>query len=147
MRYTVDRRVTFGHCDPAGIVYYPRYFEWFHDVFEGMFEPIVGTTYAEIVRRHQTGYPAVQAVCEWRGPARWGDLVTVEVFLSRLSTRSATFEYRVKNGDALIATASVKIATMHMQAHNSAPFPDEVTAALQPYVEEDDALPDTSRIR
>lgn len=148
MRHRVEKRVPFGHCDPATIVYYPRYFEWFHDLFEAMFEPIVGASYAEVVARHETGYPAVQVACEYKGPAGWGDLVTIEVFASRLGTSSMTFEYRVRKDGRLLATASVKVATMHMTEHRSVPIPEEVRTAFAPYVEPtDDELPDTSRIR
>ena len=148
MRYSFQRRVPFGHVDGAAIVYYPRYFEWFHDAFEAMFEPVVGAPYAQVVAEHGVGYPAVQGACEYRAPARWGDLLTVEVFLSRLGARSATFEYRIRRDDVLCATASIKIATMSMEEKRGVPMPEDVRAAFAPYLEaEDGELPDTSRIR
>jgi 4-hydroxybenzoyl-CoA thioesterase len=148
MKHVVQQRIKFGHCDPAQIAYYPRYFEWFHDAFEAMFEPITGTHYAKLIQTHGIGYPAVQVACDYRAPARWGEQVDLEIFLSRLSERSATFEYRVRRDETLLATASVKIASMDLKTQRSAPIPASVFQALQPYVESGDAeLPDTSRIR
>ena len=43
MRYSRPMRVRFGHADPAKIVYYPRFFEWFHDAMESMFEDVFAT--------------------------------------------------------------------------------------------------------
>ncbi len=31
-------RIEWGDCDPAGIVFYPRYFEWFDACSTGLFE-------------------------------------------------------------------------------------------------------------
>ena len=90
----------------------------------------------------------MQVVCDYRGPARWGEMLDIEIFLSRLSQKSATFEYRVRREGGLLATASVKVATMDMKTHKSAPMPQPVFDALQPYLHSDDQeLPDTSRIR
>lgn len=148
MKHVVQQRIKFGHCDPAQIAYYPRYFEWFHDAFEAMFEPLTGMDYAQLIKTHGIGYPAVQVACDYRAPSRWGELVDIEIFLSRLSQRSATFEYRVRREGKLLATASVKIATMDLKTHRAAPMPPSVFEALQPYLESNDLeLPDTSRIR
>lgn len=147
VRHVAKRRVPFGHTDPAGIVYYPRFFEWFHDVFEGMFESVLGVSYAELLATTKVGYPAVQAACEWRRPAKFGDLVGVEVFLSRLGERSATFEYRVRRGDELLATASVKVAAMGMDDGRPTRFPASFSSAFAAYVEASDDYPATERIR
>lgn len=147
MRYRQPMRVRFGHTDPARIVYYPRFFEWFHDAFEAMFEHVLGMPYAEVLDTTGVGFPAVQTACEFVRPARFGELVELEVFLSRLGKRSATFEYRVRRDGELVATASVKIAAMDLVRHASTVLPDVVLQRFAPYVEEDDERPNTSRIR
>lgn len=147
MRFVKPSRVRFGHADPAGIAYYPRFFEWFHDAFESMFEAMFEKSYAAVLADSGIGFPAVQAACEWRRPARFGDLVDLEVFISKLSERSATFEYRVKKDGALLATASVKIAAMDLVAHRPTTFPPDMRTVFQRYVEVDGDTPDTSRLR
>src|SRR5262249_54425760 len=110
MRHKKQMRVRFGHSDPARIVYYPRFFEWFHDIFESMFEDVFKIHYAAVLNERRVGFPAVQVACEFLKPATFGELVDIEVFLSRLSERSATFEYRVRRDGVLLVTASVKVA-------------------------------------
>jgi 4-hydroxybenzoyl-CoA thioesterase len=147
MRHVQPFRVRFGHADPAGIAYYPRYFEWFHDAFEDFFEAALGEPYAAVLARHDLGFPAVQAACEWRRPARFGERLELEVFLSRLSARSATFEYRARRDGELVATASVKVAGLSMSRHVPAPFPDAVRDALARYLEPAEDAPDLARLR
>lgn len=148
MRFVHRSRVRFGHCDPAGIAYYPRFFEWFHDAFEAMFEAATGQSYAQILDGTGAGFPAVSSACDWRSPARFGDAVAVEVFISRLGERSGTFEYRVRRDETLLATATVKIAVLDLVARGSRPWPEAVRAALAPYVEPIDAeVPAVERLR
>lgn len=147
MRHTTQLRVRFGHSDPARIVYYPRYFEWFHDAFEDFFEAALGVPYADILNQRRVGFPAVQVATEFRGPARFGERVDLEVFLSRLTGRSATFEYRVRRDGALLASASVKVVGMDMDQHVARGFPEDIRAGLEPYVEEDAERPNTDRLR
>lgn len=143
-------RARFGDCDPAKLVYYPRFFEWFHDAFEALFEVIIHVDYASVLEGRRVGFPAVQVAGEFRRPVRFGDEVEIEVFLSRLGERSATFEYRVRRGAELLVTASVKVATMDLDRFTSVPVPDDLRAALAPYVEgveEDEERPQTERLR
>jgi 4-hydroxybenzoyl-CoA thioesterase len=148
VRFAHRSRVRFGHCDPAGIAYYPRFFEWFHDAFEAFFEAVTGLSYAEVLSSTGAGFPAVSSACDWRSPARFGDLVVVEVFVSRLGERSGTFEYRVRRDDTLLASATVKVAVLDLAARGSRPWPASVRAALEPYVEPLDAeAPAAERLR
>jgi 4-hydroxybenzoyl-CoA thioesterase len=147
MRYRRTMRVRFGHTDPAKIVYYPRFFEWFHDTMESMFEDLCGVSYAEILRTTGVGFPAVQVACEFLRPVSFGERVEIEVFFSRLSEKSATIEYRVRRDGVLLTTASVKIAGMDLSGRGSTPFPELVKKAFAPYVEIDQEQPNTSRIR
>lgn len=147
MRHRKQMRVRFGHTDPARIVYYPRFFEWFHDIFESMFEDVFKMHYAAVLNERRVGFPAVQIACEFKRPATFGEMVDLEVFLSRLGERSATFEYRVRRDGALLVTASVKVAAMDLDRFVSAEIPADIRAAFQPYVEEDDEMPASDRIR
>lgn len=147
MRHTKKMRVRFGHSDPARIVYYPRFFEWFHDIFESMFEEVFGMHYASILNDRRVGFPAVQVACEFHKPATFGELVDLEVFLSRVSDKSATFEYRVRRDGQLLVSASVKVAAMDLERHCSTNIPADIKAAFAPYIEEDEERPRTEKIR
>lgn len=147
VRFEKDLRVRFAHVDGAGITFYPRFFEWFHDAFEDFFEAVFGVPYAEILRVQQIGFPAVQVATEFKSPARFGELVKIEVFISRLTARSATFEYRVWREGTQLAAASIKVVGMSMDTHKPMPFPDNIHEGLSAYVDEDDEGPQTERLR
>ena len=147
MRLVKRSRVRFWHTDPARIVYYPRFFEWFHDIFEASFEEASGIPYADILNRLRIGFPVVQLATEFRRPVFFGDVVDLEIFLSRMSDRSATFEYRVRKDGVLHATASIKVAAMHMDTAQPATIPEDIRAAFASWIETDDERPNPERIR
>lgn len=148
MRFVRQIRVPFGHCDPAGIAYYPRFFEWFHDAFEAAFEAATGASYASILSDTGAGFPAVSSACDWRVPARFGERIDIEVFVTRLRDRSGTFEYRVRREGTLLAAATVKVAVLDMVKGGSRPWPDWVRAGLERYVEPlDGEAPAVDRLR
>jgi 4-hydroxybenzoyl-CoA thioesterase len=70
--------IEWGHCDPAGIVFNARFFEFFDSSTWGMFERALG------VKAHQwpqaygiVGIPLVDSGARFIAPARFGDLVEV----------------------------------------------------------------------
>ncbi len=127
-------RVRFGDVDHAGIVYYPRYFEYFHTAFEEMF----AEGYRHIVDDRSIGFPAVRVECEFRAPLRFGDLVDVEVTCDRVGRSSVTLRYRAflkegASGADGVATAEARItcAAVDMKALKSIPIPDDLRARFE----------------
>jgi 4-hydroxybenzoyl-CoA thioesterase len=94
-RFPID--VRFGACDPVGIVYFPRYFDWFHQAMEAWFGEALGVPYHEILRTH--GFPAVHTECDYQRPCAFGDQVVVELRVGRIGRTSVRLNYRVLGPD------------------------------------------------
>jgi 4-hydroxybenzoyl-CoA thioesterase len=94
--FTFATPVRFSDIDHAGIVYYPRFFHFFHLAFEELWRARIGPrAYSELIDRDRIGFPAVKAECNFTAPLRFGDTAEIEVAVSRLGGRSITFRYRV----------------------------------------------------
>ena len=51
-------RIGWGDCDPAGIIFYPRYFEIFDAATSALFERALGLTKLELIKIHNiVGFP------------------------------------------------------------------------------------------
>ena len=57
--FITQQRVRFGHVDPAGIVYFPRIYDYFHEAFEELFDVHVGVKYYEMLLEDRIGFPLV----------------------------------------------------------------------------------------
>ncbi|HUH03055.1 MAG TPA: thioesterase family protein [Kofleriaceae bacterium] len=82
--------------DHAGIVYYPRFFHYFHLAFEEFFVARLGArSYVELLDQQRVGFPAVASQCEYREALRFGDSIDIEMSVERLGGKSVTFRYRI----------------------------------------------------
>ena len=83
-------RIDWGDCDPAGIIFYPRYFEIFDDSTSALFERALGLTKLELLKTYNfAGFPLVRTQARFLQPTRYGDDVTVE---SKITFGHASFE-------------------------------------------------------
>jgi 4-hydroxybenzoyl-CoA thioesterase len=83
-------RIEWGDCDPAGIIFYPRYFEIFDASTAALFERALGMTKYEFLKAFEfAGFPLVRTHARFLKPTRFGDDVTVE---SKVSFGKSSFE-------------------------------------------------------
>jgi 4-hydroxybenzoyl-CoA thioesterase len=76
-------RIEWGDCDPAGIIFYPRYFEIFDASTTLLFERRLGMTKFEMLRDLEFGgFPLVRTRARFLRPTRFGDDVTVKSIIS-----------------------------------------------------------------
>ncbi len=74
--FSVMRRVKWGECDPAGIIYTPRVLDYAMEVVEAWFQETVGVTWLTLNREMGMGAPTVRAELDFlRAPRPDQDLV------------------------------------------------------------------------
>jgi 4-hydroxybenzoyl-CoA thioesterase len=93
--------VEWGHCDPLGIVYFPRYFEFFDACTNALFE-LAGWPKPELLRKFElAGIPLVDARARFLAPSRFGDTVLVKSSIAKWGASSFSVEHRLFKGDLL----------------------------------------------
>ena len=68
--------VRFGHCDAAGWVFYPRYFEMISDFVEDWFEDGLEASAPGLFHHKQILTPSVHFTVDFEKPTRYGDRAT-----------------------------------------------------------------------
>lgn len=91
MSFTHPIRIGFGQCDPAGIVFYPRYFEMINATVEAFCGARLGWSFANITASKGNGVPTVSIACEFHAPSRVDDLLAFELEVVRVGGASASF--------------------------------------------------------
>ncbi|MCG3174712.1 MAG: 1,4-dihydroxy-2-naphthoyl-CoA hydrolase [Myxococcota bacterium] len=131
-------KVGFADVDHAGIVFYPRFFEYFHEAFEAFFTVFGGMPYHEVLNRDRVGFPAVRAEADYQSPLRYGDEVDMTVTVARLGTKSAGFRYvgrRAADGTPCVE-GRVTIVTVSMDSFRGIPIPDKFRALFERALEQ-----------
>ncbi len=94
-------RIEWGQCDPAGIVFYPKYLEMF-DTGTGQLFARTGLSAAEIRGVYRIiGMPLVEQGAKFLLPCRFDDEVTAEAEVSEWGRASFVVKHRIFNRDRL----------------------------------------------
>lgn len=101
-------RITFGDCDPAGIVFYPNIFRWMDAAFHAALHPLGG--HAVICRElGAIGLGLLDATCAFQAPMRDGDQVTLHPRIADWGRKSLTVDYKgLVGGRACFAGREVR---------------------------------------
>ncbi len=95
-------RIEWGDCDPAQIVFYPRYFAMFDGATQELFRAALGVPKIEWVKTYGiVGIPMVDTRAKFIVPSRYGDDIVIESRVSRFGGSSFDIEHRVMRGTVL----------------------------------------------
>jgi 4-hydroxybenzoyl-CoA thioesterase len=101
----VSRRqltVAWGQCDPAGIVFNPRYFEMFDESSWLLLQGLLGVGQHDFPARYGLIGPAlVDARANFLKPARFGDVIEISSRICDVRRSSFDVEHRVTLGGEL----------------------------------------------
>jgi 4-hydroxybenzoyl-CoA thioesterase len=128
-----DVQIQWGDCDPANIVYYPRYFAMFDDSTSIMFEA-AGFSKQDIVRRYGlVGIPMVDTRAKFHIPSTHGDWITIESRIESFGRSSFEVLHKVFKGEALAIEGFETRVLVGRDPDDpdklkSAPMPEEIKA-------------------
>jgi 4-hydroxybenzoyl-CoA thioesterase len=125
-------RIEWGDCDPAGIIFYPRYFEIFDASTAALFERALGLTKFEQLKQfHFAGYPLARTRAKFIRPTRFGDDVTVDTSI-KFGRSSFEVEHRLSlKGTVCVECSETRVWVVRDPATGgirSRPVPAEVLA-------------------
>jgi 4-hydroxybenzoyl-CoA thioesterase len=130
-------RVQWGDCDPAGIVFYPRYFEWFDASTILLFEKATGLKKIEMLERYGgAGLALLEARAVFKVASHYGEDLEIETEISEFRRSSFFVRHRVtKQGVVALEGFETRLWTVRDPADKSrlksAPLPAAVLAAFQ----------------
>ncbi|MBI1778388.1 MAG: acyl-CoA thioesterase [Proteobacteria bacterium] len=130
-------RIEWGDCDPAGIVYYPRYFAIFDNCTHALFERALGMTKYQMTEAYRMiGCPMVDTSARFIVPSRFGDDVVVESALEEFRRSSFNVRHRLLKGAVLAVEAfETRVWAIRDPADPSrikaSPVPQDVIAAFK----------------
>jgi 4-hydroxybenzoyl-CoA thioesterase len=101
-----DHFIEFSDCDPAGIVYFARYFEWFDAATQNHFAQADLAAPQRLARfGHHIGFPMVDAHATYHLSSTYHETVTVETRIQEFRRSSFVVYHRLLRGEALAVEA------------------------------------------
>ncbi|HEY2755064.1 MAG TPA: thioesterase family protein [Pseudolabrys sp.] len=106
-------RIAWGDCDPAGIIYYPRYFAIFDASTALLFEAALEITKFQMFKTLDfAGWPLVRTHARFMRPTRFGDDVLVG---SKIAFGRSSFDIEhtiTRNGELCVACEEKRVWTV-----------------------------------
>jgi 4-hydroxybenzoyl-CoA thioesterase len=130
--------ISFKHCDPAGIVFYPRYTEMVNDVVEHWFKHGLGCDFATLHGPRGIAIPVVKLQMDFKSPGFLGETLAAELAVERLGTSSLGLHIALRGpGDAgahaLKLIAALTVVFVDMAGKKPMEIPADLRAAAEKY--------------
>jgi 4-hydroxybenzoyl-CoA thioesterase len=135
-RHTVEIQVRWSESDPAGIAFYPRFFEWYDIGCGALFEAI-GLPWPVLFPRYGiVGVPIVECGSRFSAPVRYGDTMKVTSTIAWVKEKTFRVEHEITVEDRPCASGFevrawvARPATPGGRLH-ARPIPPEVVEKLR----------------
>jgi len=131
MSWTATRTVEFAHCDPAGIVFYPRYFEMINSVIEEFFAAHVNHPFAKMIFQGKNGMPTAQISVSFLTPGHLGDELAFSLHFPKVGTSSATLNMNCAHQGQTRFTVEQVLVRTDLSTGKSSPWPADIAEKLK----------------
>jgi 4-hydroxybenzoyl-CoA thioesterase len=127
--------VRFKHCDAAGIVFYPRYFEMLNDFIEDWFGEALGWAFDVMHGEGRAGVPTAELECRFLAPSRLGEVLTRELRVLKLGQSSFTLAIRFAGPhDDTRMEVTQRLVCVDTGSIAPQPLPEAVREAMAAYL-------------
>jgi YbgC/YbaW family acyl-CoA thioester hydrolase len=127
----MSRRVHWGDCDAARVVWFPRFLEWFEEAEENLFEAL-GQPRQQLIERLHFGMPRVELHTDFHSPARTGDTLRVGVTSRVENPRRIRHDFEVREdaSNRLIASGFIRVGCVDWSTFAPRDLPAEVVELI-----------------
>jgi acyl-CoA thioester hydrolase len=129
-RFSYFLRVRYGECDAQKVVFNSRYSEYV-DLAAAEFLRVLG--FEQEIQTAELDYQLVKQTIEWRGPARFDQVLEISVGTQHLGTTSFTLltEFRIAGEEAVIVTSETVYVHVDTHTLKKSPIPARLRDALE----------------
>ena len=101
LKYTLTIQISWGHCDPAKIVFYPNYFIWFDQSAHHLFDK-AGANMGDLMDQYGVvGLPIVDAHAEFIYPSKYGEEIEVTSWICEWREKTLIVTHEIHNNGLL----------------------------------------------
>ena len=133
-RFEATRVLRFGDCDPAGIAYYPRYFDLLNGVVEDWWISM-GHPWRILFGERRIGLPTVRFEVDFRAPAFLEDELRFTLSIKRIGGKSVELEHVVQREAVTLWQCAQTLVATSLDSHRSIAWPADLHAALVSFQE------------
>lgn len=133
--FSIEHRVPWPDVDLVGVVYFARFLSYF-EMAEVEWMRSQEIDYERLLDKEKIWMPRVSAHCDYKSPAKFGDLLSIEMKLGRLGRSSFKLDYKAYRlpERTHLADGYIVAAAVSQSNFKAVPLPGELREALQTMV-------------
>jgi len=131
MTFLRTRKVEFNHCDPAGIVFFPRYYEMINSIIEEYFSSHVELSFADMHLEQRKGVPTVNIETSFKTPGKLGETLTFTLDIDKVGRSSALLLLHCYGDEILRFSTANTIVYIDLESGKSEPWPKAILDKLK----------------
>ncbi len=126
--------VRFADCDPAQMVFYPRYLVMFNDLVEDWFREGLKLPFSYYHFEQQHGLPTVHLEVDFIAPSRLGEVLTATLTVNRVGKSSIGLDILLRGPDASDRVrGKVVLVVTDLRSSRAVPIPDDLRTKILQY--------------
>jgi acyl-CoA thioester hydrolase len=126
-------RVTYAECTIGDHLYHSRYLDLLEaargEFMRSLGSPVLALQDADYI------FPVIEARVRYKSPARYDDLLTIEVWMTLVQRVRLNFGHRILNQDEKLILEAETFHACTSREEKPKRLPEELTAKLEPYVQ------------
>ncbi|HJN25078.1 MAG TPA: thioesterase family protein [Rhodospirillales bacterium] len=131
MAFTLPITVRFQHCDLAGIVFYPRYFEMFNLTVEEWFEKVIGIGFSRLHSDMRIGIPVVHMENRFMAKSRLEDNLEFTLTVNRLGDSSINMTIQAACDQEVRCSSDMTLVCIDLDSGNKQSWPEEIRSKIR----------------
>jgi 4-hydroxybenzoyl-CoA thioesterase len=127
--------VRYFHCDPGGIVYFPRFFDMFNVALEDWFAEALGCPWGtDLIGARKLSTPSLAIRVEFQRPCRLGEMLDFDLWPTHLGRSSIQLALAGSAAGEERLRAAWTICVVSREQFRPAPIPDDLRGRMQSLV-------------
>jgi|HubBroStandDraft_5_1064220.scaffolds.fasta_scaffold71777_2 4-hydroxybenzoyl-CoA thioesterase len=123
--------VRFGHCDAAGWVFYPRYFEMISDFVEDWFEDGLMASAPGLFHHKKLLTPSVHFTVDFAKPTHYGERLTFNLWTLKVGRTSCELRIEASHQGELRMRVRQVLVFISASTARATAVPPELVARMQ----------------
>ena len=137
--------VRFGHCDAAGWVFYPRYFEMISDFVEDWFEDGLAASAPGLFHHKQILTPSVHFTVDFVKPSRYGERLTFNLWTVKAGNTSCELRIEASHQGELRMRVKQVLVFISAGSARATAIPPELLSRMQRFAADAEPAPPKKR--
>ena len=133
--FSRERFVRWGDCDPAGIIYAPRVYEYALETLEEFYMEILGSSWMDLKVGAIVGTPVLRAEIEYIRPLVPEQQFMVSIDIRDIGDSTVTYEmYGIDDSGIRYFRVKVVMCFISQESFESTEIPDDIRKGLLKYL-------------